>query len=146
MTVDNTTVTVDSQFDLATPLIEANIDGSHETVQLIKLGSAGEIRIRYKGTAFQSQVLTKTAHSLLSLIPEKPKVDQSKQVLSPMPGLVKTINCAPGDMVAEGQELCVIEAMKMQNSLSAAASGKVKAVNVKPGDTVEEEQVLVELE
>lgn len=146
VTVDNTTVTVDSQFDLATPLIEANIDGSHETVQLIKLGSAGEIRIRYKGTAFQSQVLTKTAHSLLSLIPEKPKVDQSKQVLSPMPGLVKTINCAPGDMVAEGQELCVIEAMKMQNSLSAAASGKVKAVNVKPGDTVEEEQVLVELE
>ncbi|XP_050725092.1 propionyl-CoA carboxylase alpha chain, mitochondrial-like [Eriocheir sinensis] len=146
VTVDNTTVTVDSQFDLATPLIEANIDGSHETVQLIKLGSAGEIRIRYKGTAFQSQVLTKTANSLLSLIPEKPKVDQSKQVLSPMPGLVKTINCAPGDMVAEGQELCVIEAMKMQNSLSAAASGKVKAVNVKPGDTVEEEQVLVELE
>lgn len=36
------------------------------------------------------------------------QVDQSKQVLSPMPGLVKTINCAPGDMVAEGQELCVI--------------------------------------
>ncbi|XP_063880104.1 propionyl-CoA carboxylase alpha chain, mitochondrial-like [Scylla paramamosain] len=143
VTVDGTAVTVDGHFDLASPLIEANIDGAHETIQLIKLGSAGDVRIRYKGTAFQSQVLTQAAHSLLALIPEKPKVDQSKQVLSPMPGLVKTIACVPGDMVAEGQELCVIEAMKMQNSLSAAASGKVKVVNVKAGDTVEEEQVLV---
>lgn len=42
--------------------------------------------------------------------------------------------------------LFLTEAMKMQNSLSAAASGKVKAVNVKAGDTVEEEQILVELE
>ncbi|KAK8381205.1 hypothetical protein O3P69_008221 [Scylla paramamosain] len=140
VTVDGTAVTVDGHFDLASPLIEANIDGAHETIQLIKLGSAGDVRIRYKGTAFQSQVLTQAAHSLLALIPEKPKVDQSKQVLSPMPGLVKTIACVPGDMVAEGQELCVIEAMKMQNSLSAAASGKVKVVNVKAGDTVEEEQ------
>ncbi|KAG0720708.1 Propionyl-CoA carboxylase alpha chain, mitochondrial [Chionoecetes opilio] len=146
VTADGTTVIVDGQFDLATPLIVAKVGNSHETVQLIKLGSAGEVRIRYKGTAFQSQVLTQAAHALLSLMPEKPKVDQSKQVLSPMPGLVKVISCAPGDMVAEGQELCVIEAMKMQNSLSATATGKVKAVNVKPGDTVEEEQVLVELE
>ncbi|KAK3863470.1 hypothetical protein Pcinc_030775 [Petrolisthes cinctipes] len=144
--IDGETVTVDKNFNLATSLIEANIDGSQETVQLINLGAAGEIRIRYKGTAFQSRVLNDSSHRLLSLIPEKPKIDQSKQVLSPMPGLVKSIACKPGDMVAEGQELCVIEAMKMQNSLAAAASGKVKAVNVKEGETVEEEQVLVELE
>ncbi|KAG7168362.1 Propionyl-CoA carboxylase alpha chain-like [Homarus americanus] len=146
VTADNVTVTVNGSFDLASPLIEANIDGTQETVQLIKLGSAGEIRIRYKGTAFQSQVLSEAAHRYMSLIPEKPKMDQSKQVLSPMPGLVKSIACVPGDMVAEGQEVCVIEAMKMQNSLSAAATGKVKAVHVKEGETVEEEQVLVELE
>lgn len=79
-------------------------------------------------------------------MPEKPKVDQTKQVLSPMPGLLKFVTCAVGDMVAEGQELCVIEAMKMQNSLVAAATGKIKAVNVEVGDTVEEEQVLVEFE
>nr|XP_045607835.1 propionyl-CoA carboxylase alpha chain, mitochondrial-like [Procambarus clarkii] len=144
--VNGVTVTVNGRFNLASPLIEANIDGTQETVQLIKLGSAGEIRIRYRGTAFQSQVLSKDVHQYMSLIPEKPKIDQSKQVLSPMPGLVKSIACAPGNMVAEGQEVCVIEAMKMQNSLTIAASGKVKAVYVKEGETVEEEQVLVELE
>ncbi|XP_047496605.1 propionyl-CoA carboxylase alpha chain, mitochondrial-like [Penaeus chinensis] len=146
VTVEGRVVTVDSAFDLASPLIEANIDGEQETVQLIKLGSGGEIRIRYKGTAFQTTVVTDTAHRYLSYMPEKPKVDQSKVVLSPMPGLVKSIACAPGDMVGEGQEVCVIEAMKMQNSLVAAATGKVKAVHVKEGETVEEEQVLVELE
>ncbi|XP_063612218.1 propionyl-CoA carboxylase alpha chain, mitochondrial-like [Penaeus indicus] len=144
--VEGRVVAVDSEFDLAAPLIEANIDGEQETVQLIKLGSGGEIRIRYKGTAFQTTVVTDTAHRYLSYMPEKPKVDQSKVVLSPMPGLVKSIACAPGDMVGEGQEVCVIEAMKMQNSLVAAATGKVKAVHVKEGETVEEEQVLVELE
>ncbi|XP_042857988.1 propionyl-CoA carboxylase alpha chain, mitochondrial-like [Penaeus japonicus] len=146
VTVEGRVVSVDSAFDLATPLIEANIDGEQETVQLIKLGSGGEIRIRYKGTAFQTTVLTDVAHRYFSYVPEKPKVDQSKVVLSPMPGLVKSIACAPGDMVGEGQEVCVIEAMKMQNSLVAAATGKVKAVHVKEGETVEEEQVLVELE
>ncbi|KAK7078192.1 hypothetical protein SK128_027226, partial [Halocaridina rubra] len=144
--IEGTTVIVGSNFDLAAPLIEANIDGVQETVQLIKLGSAGEIRIRYKGTAFQTLVLPQNASHFLSLMPEKPKVDQSMQILSPMPGLVKSIACSPGDLVAEGQEVCVIEAMKMQNSLAAAATGKVKAVHIKVGDTVEEEQVLVELE
>ncbi|XP_027214315.2 propionyl-CoA carboxylase alpha chain, mitochondrial [Penaeus vannamei] len=146
VTVEDRVVAVDSAFDLASPLIEANIDGEQETIQLIKLGSGGEIRIRYKGTAFQTTVVTDTAHRYLSYMPEKPKVDQSKVVLSPMPGLVKSIACAPGDMVGEGQEVCVIEAMKMQNSLVAAATGKVKAIHVKEGETVEEEQVLVELE
>jgi len=70
----------------------------------------------------------------------------SRQVLSPMPGLVKSVAVAAGDAVSEGQEVCVIEAMKMQNSLAAAASGIVKAVHVREGDTVDDEQVLVELE
>ena len=42
--------------------------------------------------------------------------------------------------------LTISEAMKMQNKLTATATGKVKAVNCKPGDTVEEEAVLVEFE
>jgi propionyl-CoA carboxylase alpha chain len=49
-------------------------------------------------------------------------------------------------MVGEGLECCVVEAMKMQNSMKASATGKVKAVRVKPGDIVEEDQVLIEFE
>lgn len=137
---------VKGNFDLASPLLEAEVNGNRETMQLIKLGTAGGIRLRFKGTAFSSRVVSTVAHKYLSMMPEKIPADASRLVVSPMPGLVKSVNCAVGDMVAEGQELCVIEAMKMQNSLTVAMSGKVKAVNINVGQTVDEEEVLVELE
>lgn len=56
------------------------------------------------------------------------------------------VSVKPGDMVAEGQEICVIEAMKMQNSMTAGKMGKVKLVHCKAGDTVGEGDLLVELE
>lgn len=43
-------------------------------------------------------------------------------------------------------ECCIVEAMKMQNSMKAAITGTIKAVHIKAGDTVEEDQVLIELE
>ena len=48
------------------------------------------------------------AQEFLSQMPEKQAPDLSKMVVSPMPGLVKAVSCAVGDVVAEGQELCVI--------------------------------------
>ncbi|XP_040847109.1 propionyl-CoA carboxylase alpha chain, mitochondrial isoform X7 [Ochotona curzoniae] len=51
-----------------------------------------------------------------------------------------------GTVVSEGQEICVIEAMKMQNSMTAGKTGKVKSVQCKAGDTVGEGDLLVELE
>ena len=61
-------------------------------------------------------------------------------------GVVKAVSVEVGQLVGEGLECCVVEAMKMQNSMKTSVTGKVKAVNVKPGDTVEEDQVLIELE
>ncbi|XP_026679703.1 propionyl-CoA carboxylase alpha chain, mitochondrial-like isoform X1 [Diaphorina citri] len=61
-----------------------------------------------------------------------------------MPGLVKSVNCKVGDQIMEGEELCVVEAMKMQNSLVAAMTGEIKVVNIEPGSTVSEDDVLVE--
>ena len=77
---------------------------------------------------------------------EKPKRDLSRLILSPMPGVVKSVAVQVGQLVGEGLECCVVEAMKMQNSMKASVAGKVKAVLIKPGDTVEEDQVLMELE
>lgn len=53
------------------------------------------------------------------------QVDLSTVILAPMPGAIKNVNCKTGDMVSEGQELVVMEAMKMQNSLHAGKTGKV---------------------
>jgi propionyl-CoA carboxylase alpha chain len=58
-------------------------------------------------------------------MPVKPKLDLSAQILSPMPGIVKSIAVQVGQKVNEGQEICTVEAMKMQNKLTAAKTGTV---------------------
>ena len=67
-------------------------------------------------------------------------------IIAPMPGLIVRVNVAPGDRVAAGTGVVVMEAMKMENELRAAAAGVVKAVHAQPGTAVEKGTVLVELE
>ena len=76
-----------------------------------------------------------------------PAVLHSDDVLrSPMPGRVLSIMVRPGDSVAAGDEVCVVEAMKMEQSIRSARDGVVKAVHVQPMDSVNVDDVLVELE
>lgn len=67
-------------------------------------------------------------------------------VLAIMPGKIVRVMVEPGQKVEEGDPVCILEAMKMENELHARKSGTVKAVYVKPGDDVEKDQVLVEIE
>jgi pyruvate carboxylase subunit B len=64
---------------------------------------------------------------------------------APMPGLIVRIHVAPGDTVAAGDPLIVMEAMKMENELRAPAAGTVRAIPVTPGTAVEKGALLVEL-
>lgn len=57
-----------------------------------------------------------------------------------------SVSVQAGDEVAEGQEVCVIEAMKMQNDLTVVRDGRIKAVHCKPGDTISEGDLILELE
>ena len=67
-------------------------------------------------------------------------------IRSPMPGRVLSILVRPGDQVAAGDEVCVVEAMKMEQSIRAARSGVVKIIHVKPMDSVSANDPLMELE
>ncbi len=67
-------------------------------------------------------------------------------LLAPMPGLIVRVAVQAGDVVSAGQGLVVMEAMKMENELRAAAGGTVKAVHAQPGQAVEKGALLVELE
>ena len=63
-----------------------------------------------------------------------------------MPGRVVAVNVRPGDTVSEGQELCVVEAMKMEQSVRAPQNGAIKTVHVKPLQQVSADDPLIELE
>jgi biotin carboxyl carrier protein len=67
-------------------------------------------------------------------------------VLAIMPGKIIRVMAEVGQQVEEGEPVCVLEAMKMENELHARQSGTVQVVHVKPGDDVEKDQVLIEIE
>jgi biotin carboxyl carrier protein len=67
-------------------------------------------------------------------------------VVSPMPGLIKSVNVAVDDKVKEGDTLCILEAMKMDNPIVAPASGKISEVNVSSGKSVKSGDMLVVIE
>lgn len=66
------------------------------------------------------------------------------QMIAQMPGLVRAVTVAQGDLVKKGQLLAVIEAMKMENKLVAPFDGRVKKLMIEIGQSVEKEQVLAE--
>ena len=83
---------------------------------------------------------------LAALMPAKELLDGKKFLHSPMPGLVVAISVSAGDEVEAGQTLAVIDAMKMENVLSAERPGRVAKVHVSPGDSLRVDQVILEFE
>ncbi len=70
----------------------------------------------------------------------------STEILAPMPGTIIEIQINQGDDVVEGQELLVLEAMKMENPIVATADGKIKEINVSVDDKVATKQVMLVIE
>jgi biotin carboxyl carrier protein len=75
-----------------------------------------------------------------------PAAGQPGGVASPIAGTVLEVKVKPGQDVAQGQDLLLIEAMKMETAIAAPSAGRVKAVLVAAGDGVRENQILVEFE
>ena len=73
-------------------------------------------------------------------------IDHGKSVISPMPGSIVSVSVEPGQQVTEGQELLIVEAMKMQNIIKSEVEAKVKKIHVKPGQSVAVDELLVEFD
>nr|KAF6374863.1 propionyl-CoA carboxylase subunit alpha [Pipistrellus kuhlii] len=144
--VDGSKLNVTSTWNLASPLLSVSVDGTQRTIQCLSREAGGNMSIQFLGTVYKVHILTKLAAELSRFMLEKVAEDTSSTLRSPMPGVVVAVSVSPGDMVSEGQEICVIEAMKMQNSMTAGKTGKVKSVHCKAGDTVGEGDLLMELQ
>lgn len=68
------------------------------------------------------------------------------EIHAPMPGIILEVNVSEGDTVKKGDFLCVLEAMKMENTLSAPRDGIIKSVNIAKGETVDKGKLLIEFE
>jgi propionyl-CoA carboxylase alpha chain len=118
------------------------LDGKAFTVH-VKPAAEGFV-IRHRAAKARVLVLTARSAELHTKLPERKPADTSKMIISPMPGLVVSMDVVLGQEVKEGEVVCVIEAMKMQNIIRAERDGVVKTVSSKSGDSVAADEVLVE--
>ena len=79
------------------------------------------------------------------MLPKKVE-DTSKWTISPMPGVISTMSVKVGDKVEPGQEIAIVEAMKMYNSLVAEKGATVAEILVREGETIDVDQKLVRFE
>jgi propionyl-CoA carboxylase alpha chain len=101
------------------------------------------IRVAHYGARIDTLVLLPRAAGLLKLMPHKAAPDLSKFLLSPMPGLLADVSVVPGQKVVAGEKLAVIEAMKMENILTAATDGTVGELLARKGDSLAVDQPIL---
>ena len=109
-------------------------------------GREGEYTVVLDGQTMQVGVEDERAARLARASGGGQRAAADANVAAPMPGLVVAVNVEPGQRVFKGASLVVLQAMKMENDLTARADGTIKEVLVGPGQTVEQGQTLLTLE
>ena len=102
--------------------------------------------VSHLGYELNACVLPPQIAELSKLMPAKKELDLSKFLLSPMPGLLINLKVQAGEKVDTGEELAVIEAMKMENSIRAENDCIVKEIFCDAGATLEVDQKIMEFE
>ncbi len=127
------------------------VEDEYYTVEVEEVG--GQPRIRAVGNT--APLVTRETKKTKQKKEAKNKVEEARQpsgepgemsVVAPMPGMVVKYEVEEGDQVEENDVIVILEAMKMQNSLTSNYTGKVKSIKVSPGKSVEKGQVLMTIQ
>mmetsp|Transcript_37608 Transcript_37608/g.57625 ORF Transcript_37608/g.57625 Transcript_37608/m.57625 type:complete len:387 (-) Transcript_37608:32-1192(-) len=128
-------------------LVSMKVDGQERLLQFEEVGDDHvAYKMYHKGNHVNMNVYSPRQFKHKQHMPEPKEIDFAKSILSPMPGTIVDVFVKPGDKVVDGQQLAVIEAMKMQNSMKSEIEGIVKKVNVKAGQSVAVDELLIEFE
>jgi len=141
---DGATHRVASNWVPGMPLAVLDVDGQALIIKVDRAPSG--YRMRHRGADLKVTVRTPRLFALARHMIEKTPPDTSKLLLCPMPGLVVSVVVAEGETVQEGQALCTVEAMKMENLLRAERKGIVMKINAKAGDSLKVDEVIMEFE
>jgi propionyl-CoA carboxylase alpha chain len=148
ITIAGKTYAIESKSRLNDIRIEGTCNGKPFTAQVERgtLKNPLALQVQHNGTRIEALVMSPRMAELHKLMPFKAPPDLSKYVLSPMPGLLVEVSVTPGQKVQAGERVAVIEAMKMENVLFAAADGVVKKVVAAKGESLTVDQMIVEFE
>ena len=142
--IDSSVLIVDLVSTPNNPIVKARVNDDIYYFQLEKLHPG--YRLTYRGRILEALVTSNRTAELNQLMPKKKAPDLSKFLLSPMPGLLIKICVKEGQHIKAGEELAIVEAMKMENSLRAIDSLTIKSILTKEGDNLMVDQTILEFE
>jgi propionyl-CoA carboxylase alpha chain len=141
---DGKVISLESDWNPGDKLIKIKIDENLLTLRINKSVKGYELEgFGLTGTVC---VRTKIAQDLSSHMIERVLVKNTKIIKCPMPGLVVKIDVEEGQSVEDGDKLCTVEAMKMENIIRSETSGVIKKIFCKESDSLAADQVMIEFE
>jgi propionyl-CoA carboxylase alpha chain len=133
---------VHSDWKPGEPLWRGTVDGVDIAVQARPILNG--YALSQAGVLVEARVYTRREAELAALMIEHKGADGSRFLLCPMPGLIKAIMVKVGQEVKAGEQLCIVEAMKMENALNAERDATVKAILAREGDSLAVDAVIME--
>ncbi|ERL98345.1 acetyl/propionyl-CoA carboxylase, alpha subunit [Rhodobacteraceae bacterium HIMB11] len=141
---DGASLRVEGDWTPGMMLADMTVDGAPLVMKVGKI--TGGFRIRNRGADLKVHVRSPRQSELALHMIEKLPPDTSKMLLCPMPGLIVKVDVEVGQEVQEGQALCTVEAMKMENILRAERKGVVSKINAAAGDSLAVDDIIMEFE
>ncbi|MGB0568819.1 MAG: acetyl-CoA carboxylase biotin carboxylase subunit [Paracoccaceae bacterium] len=141
---DGASLRVEGDWTPGMMLADMTVDGAPLVMKVGKI--TGGFRIRNRGADLKVHVRSPRQAELALHMIEKLPPDTSKMLLCPMPGLIVKVDVEVGQEVQEGQALCTVEAMKMENILRAERKGIVSKINAAAGDSLAVDDIIMEFE
>jgi propionyl-CoA carboxylase alpha chain len=144
VTLGAATFAVRGDCGVSVRLFRGTVNGARLAAQVERSGLAW--RLRHGGAERLCTVMSAGASAMLDRMPPKQQADTSRLVRSPMPGLLVSVAVAAGETVKAGQELAVVEAMKMENIMRAERDGVVAKIHASAGASLAVDQPIIEFE
>ena len=141
---DGSSFRVESSWRPGDTIAHVNINETLVSIKVDKIPSG--FRVRHNGADLKVLIRNERQFQLSKYMLEKIAPDMSKFLLCPMPGMLVSVNVSVGEEVQEGQSLCVVEAMKMENVLRAEKKGIIKSINTEPGMSLAVDETIIEFE
>jgi len=144
VTYNGNSYAVRSRWEFGQPIFSGTINGEQVFIQVQREDQT--YRLVHGGSQVDVKIVTPRVAALLKHMPVKCPPDLSRYLLSPMPGLLVSLAVKQGDVINAGQELAVLEAMKMENTLLAERDGVVVGIHHEPGANLAVDDIIMEFE
>ena len=135
-----------SNWTINEKVMQLSINDQIEFAKIDKIHNFNKYSITVEDCSLDLIVSSPDTAKLFDFMPEPKFEDLSKMLISPMPGLIKDISVKQGQKIKKGEQIVIIEAMKMENILKSEKDCLIKEILVKEGDSVSADEILINFE